>query len=182
MGFESLSRNYLKPLLPRGFRRIWQQETMPTFVIEQREPGDPRHGELPWTMVGTMEAASAPHAIHEFCIAMQYYSHELRHSTAVVHGVGWFRATLPTDEPAGPEFVIQRQDPIGPHDLHLTWSDVVAFRAADAQSALQVFLDKRGWTSDASVFGNVANLVGIGSFRAVPVEDADALRVTPPPA
>ena len=157
---------------------------MPTFVIEQREPGDPRHGELQWTAVGTIEAASAPHAIHEFCIAMQYYSHELRHNTAVVQGVGWFRASLPVDEaaePTGPEFTIQRQDPIGPDDLHLTWSDVAVVRAPDAQSALQAFLDAKGWSTDASVFGAVANLVGIGSFRAVPAADADAMRVTPAP-
>ncbi len=155
---------------------------MPTFVIEQREPGDPRHGELRWTVIGSIEGSNAPHAIHEFCIAMQYYAHELRHNTAVVHGVGWFRATLPADEPTGLDFVIQRQDPIGPHDLHLTWSDVAEFRAPDAPSALQLFLDQRGWTTDASVFGNVANLVGIGSFRAVRAEDADALRVTPAPS
>ena len=154
---------------------------MPTFVIEQREPGDPRHGELRWEALGTIEAANAPHAIHEFCIAMRYYAHELRHNTAVVHGVGWFRAVLPPDEPAGAEFVIQLQDPIGPHDLHLTWSDVATCRAPDAPSALQLFLDQRGYASDASVFGHVANLVGIGTFRAVPAADADALRVTPAP-
>ncbi len=158
---------------------------MPTFVIEQREPGDPRHGELQWTAVGTVEAANAPHAIHEFCIAMQYYSHELRHNTAVVHGVGWFRAVLPVDADAAstaPAFVIQHQDPIGPDDRHLTWTDVAELRAPDAPSALQQFLDVKGWTADASVFGTVANLVGIGSFRAIPVADADAMRVTPPPS
>ncbi|MCW2921540.1 MAG: hypothetical protein JWL76_1414 [Thermoleophilia bacterium] len=154
---------------------------MPTFVIEQREPGDPRHGELRWTIVGTVEAPTAPHAIYEFCIAMQYYSHELRHNTAVVHGVGWFRATLPPDEPTGPPFVIQHQDPIGPDDRHLTWSDVAQLRAPDAASALQAFLDAKGWSADASVFGTVANLAGIGSLRAVRAEDADAMRVTPAP-
>lgn len=154
---------------------------MPTFVIEQREPGDPRHGELQWTTITSVEAASAPHAIHEFCIAMQYYSHELRHNTAVVHGVGWFRAVLPPDEPDGPAFVIQRQDPIGPDDRHLSWSDVAHLRAPDAPSALQQFLDAQGWSADASVYANVANLAGIGSFRAVPAEHADALRVTPAP-
>lgn len=155
---------------------------MRTFVIEQREPGDPRHGELSWTTLGTIEAPDAPRAIHEFCIAMRYFAHELRHNTAVVHGVGWFRAVLPPDEPTGPEFVIQHQDPIGPTDLHLTWSDVATLRAPDAPSAIQLFLDARGWTAEATVFDHVANLVGIGSFRAVPAEHADALRVTPPPA
>jgi hypothetical protein len=154
---------------------------MPTFDIEQREPGDPRHGELQWTKVAAVEAWDAPRAIHEFCIAMQYYSHELRHNTAVVHGVGWFRATLPVEEPTGPLFIIQQQDPIGPNDRHLTWSDVAALLASDAPSALVQFLDAKGWSSDASVYGNVANLVGIGSFRSVPADDADALRVTPAP-
>ena len=154
---------------------------MATFDIEQREPGDPRHGELQWAKVASIEAWDAPRAIHEYCMAMQYYSHELRHNTAVVHGVGWFRAMLPADEPTGPQFVIQHQDPIGPNDRHLTWSDVAALRAADAPSAIQQFLDMRGWSADASVYGNVANLVGIGSFRAVAAHDADELRVTPAP-
>jgi len=155
---------------------------MAEFQIEQREAGDPRHGALGWTPIATIEAPSAPHAIHEYCIAMQYFAHQLHHDTALVQGVGWFRAVLPEGSELAHAFVVQRQDPVGPDDLHLTWSNEATVTASDAESALLHFLDARGWMGDAAVFGHVANIVGIGSFRTVPADQVEAMRVTPPQA
>ncbi|MCW2925748.1 MAG: hypothetical protein JWM98_3152 [Thermoleophilia bacterium] len=151
---------------------------MQTFTIEQREPGNPIGQRLAWQLVARVEAPDAPAAIHAYCRHMGWLSVRYDHNVATVHGVGAFRAAALQVAEAAPEFVVQRQDPIGPDDVHLTWSDVATVRASDAASAIRAYCDGAGW-SHAEVFANVAAVVGVGSFRAVPAELADELRVTP---
>jgi len=102
------------------------------------------------------------------------------HNVVRVPGPGTFRAVVADDSPAARSIVIQRQDPIEGDARHLTWSDINTVRAADTASAIRAYLDWMGWGL-VPVFGDVANVVGLGSFRAVPAEMADDVRVTPAP-
>lgn len=154
---------------------------MPIWIIQQREAGDPLRGPLGWVAIGQIEAPNPTSALHEFFIQQQWYANEIMADHAVVHGVGHFRASLDAQDPALLSFTIQRQDPIGPDDRHLTWSDVATVEASDADSALQRFLESLGGVNVNGVHGHVANLVGLGSVRAVPAERADSMRVTPEP-
>jgi hypothetical protein len=154
---------------------------MATWTIEQREAGDPAHRQLGWVAIGHIEAPNASTALHEFFILQHWYANEITADQGLVHGVGHFRVSLEAEDPALVEFVIQRQNPIGPDDRYLTWSDIEQFPASDAASALGRYLDSLGAVNISSRHGNVANLIGVGSVRAVPEDQADDLRVTPAP-
>jgi hypothetical protein len=130
--------------------------------------------------VATIEARDAPTAIHEYCIAMQWYAASYDHNAALVQGVGHFRAVPDPAGGAGVEFVVQRQDPMRPDSRELTWSDVALVTASDGAAAIRMYMDGMGW-AHAPVFDHVASVSGLGSFRAVLAEHADALRTTPAP-
>jgi hypothetical protein len=154
---------------------------MATWTIEQREAGDPADGPLAWIAIARIEASNPSTALHEFCIAQRWYAHQIIADQAVVQGVGHFRVSLEDDDPTLVEFVIQRQDPIGPDDRHVTWSDIAVVHASDPGSALGRYLDTLGSVNISWRSGHAANLIGIGDVRAVRAELADDLRVTPAP-
>ena len=136
---------------------------------------------IEWEPVASVESTDCVSAIGAYCTHMEWVNVSLDHNVANVPGVGTFRAGVVAESPVARTFVIQRQDPIGLDDRHVTWSDVATLAAADAPSAIRAYLDWMGW-GHQQAFGDVANVVGLGTFRAVAAEAADQLRVTPPPA
>jgi hypothetical protein len=152
---------------------------MPLFVIQQREPGPFDDPDVPWADVATVDVASAPEAIRTYCEHMQWYRVERGHDTVVVPGVGVFRA-MPGEEAAARPFVIQRQDPPGPHDRHLTWSDYGSIRASDEIAAIRLYCEQMHWVSWSND-GNVFRPYGLGLFRVVPADLAEQMRTTPEP-
>ena len=153
---------------------------MAKFLIEQRAPGDPTSRALAWDVVATVDAPDGPTAIHLYCQHMQWWTAQLDHNLALVHGVGHFRSVPAPESTATRSFVIQRQDEMGPDDTHLSWSDVASVPAADAASAIRAWCDRMGW-SHVPVHDSVAQVTGYGNVRAVPAEGADAARITPGP-
>lgn len=154
---------------------------MPRFAIEQRAPGDPVHGPLDWTLIAHVDAPTASQALHALCLDQQWLSHSINGDQLFVQGVGYFRATLPVDDPLLGAFVIQRQDPIGPNDRHLTWTDIATVHAVSVEAAFARYLDSLGGMEMTYRGATSANMTGIGTVRAVPAEMADDVRITPAP-
>ena len=152
---------------------------MARFRIQQRAPGNPTLARLDWDDVGAAQGRSADEALRVFFHANGWYTSHPSQGQGLVHGVGWFRA-VPAEEAVTHEFIVLRQDPIGPEDRHLTWSDVARVRASDAPAAMRLFLDDAGWGHAWSTAA-LANVDGVGSFHAVPADRVEEFRVTRAP-
>jgi hypothetical protein len=153
---------------------------MPRFRIEQRAPGDPMYGEVPWESLGVVEAPSADAALQSFFHANGWFTSYVQHGGGTVHGVGHFRAT-PETVSAEHRFMVQRQDEVGGDERHRTWSDVAIVEAASAAAALDAYIEHMRWEV-LSRHAHAAVVRGVGAVRAVPEGQADDYRVSRAPS
>jgi hypothetical protein len=152
---------------------------MPRFRIEQRAPGDPMYGDVPWELRSVVDAPSADAALQQFFHVNAWYTAHVQGGRGVVHGVGHFRA-MPEQVAAEHRFMVQRQDAVAGDERHRTWTDLAIVEAATADAALIAFVEHMRWEVLSS-HANAAVIRGVGAVRAVPVDHADDVRVSRAP-
>jgi hypothetical protein len=84
------------------------------------------------------------------------------------------------EEAAVHEFVVQRQEPPGPDDRHITWISIDRVFASDLTAAITTYTEAMGWES-VGVSGSWFFPYGLGRFRMVPAAEAEDVSYTPAP-